>query len=115
MAVGADRSREPTLLTEVGREDNAAAFSPDGRRIAFVSTRDAPASDGPGDLYVMDADGGNVVRLTSGLAVQAQPSWSPDGRSIVISGSANGRGEVYLVDVLTKEVRRLTRGFEGVR
>ena len=53
--------------------------------------------------------------LTTNLALQAQPAWSPDGRSILISGSANGRGEIYLVDVATGSALRLTRGLEGIR
>ena len=55
-------------------------MSPDGRRIAFTSTR-----DGPLDLYVMDATGDNVRRLTTNLNAQAQPSWSPDGTLLAAS------------------------------
>jgi TolB protein len=95
--------------------DNAASFSPDGERIAFISTRGARASEGPGDLYLMDRRGGNLTRLTTDLALQAQPAWSPDGRSILISGSANGRSEIYLIDLATGSSQRLTRGLEGIR
>ena len=50
-------------------------------RIAFASDRD----DGQWDLYLMDADGGNVVRLTQGIAsIFPAASWSPDGRRVVI-------------------------------
>ena len=46
-------------LTDSDGYDGAPAWSPDGRKIAFVSDR-----DGDRDIYVMDADGSNVERLT---------------------------------------------------
>jgi Tol biopolymer transport system component len=54
------------------------SWSPDGQRIAFLSNR----AEG-WDLYVMDADGGNVQRLTTG-ATSDDPAWSSDGRYIAI-------------------------------
>jgi TolB protein len=95
--------------------DNAAAFSPEGERLAFISTRDQPAGEGAGDLYVMHRSGGNLSRLTTNLALQAQPAWAPDGRSILVSGSANSRVEIYLVNLDTGTAERLTRGLEGIR
>ena len=58
--------------------DGIPAWSPDGKRIAFDSQR-----SGNGDIYVMDVDGSNIVRLTSDSDVEEWPAWSPDGRSIV--------------------------------
>jgi TolB protein len=56
--------------------------SPDGRRIAFVSDR-----DGTGDLYVMNADGSNIRRLTSDGGHQGRAYWSADGRQLSFSQS----------------------------
>lgn len=55
-------------------------WSPDGKRIAFVSS----VADGRGDIWTMDADGGNKVRITVGDdSFDYNPAWSPDGRWIV--------------------------------
>ena len=45
-------------------------------QIAFVSDR-----DGNTEIYVMDADGGNLRRLTDNPAIDWDPSWSPDGKT----------------------------------
>ena len=53
-----------------GGDAFAPAWSPDGRRIAFIGDR-----DGNDHLYVMNADGGGIVRLTTGQADKDAPSW----------------------------------------
>ena len=57
-------------------DEDHAAFSPDGRTIAFRSERDG------GGLFVMGATGESVRRLTD---FGDNPSWSPDGREIVFA------------------------------
>jgi len=61
-------------------KDLDPAFSPDGSKIAFDSTR-----TGGGDIYVMNADGSGVVRLTTDPAGESQPAWSPDGTRIAFT------------------------------
>jgi TolB protein len=56
-------------------------LSPDGRRIAFMSTRDTRDQDN-GELYVMNADGSGLQRLTRTPGTEYPLSWSPDGRKI---------------------------------
>ena len=53
-------------------------WSPDGRKIAFVSIRDTDRSRfGQGDIYVMNADGSGQRNLTRNPADDVGPAWSP--------------------------------------
>ena len=61
-----------TRLTSNTADDYGPSWSPDGKRIAFYSTR-----DGNYEIYVMQADGSGQTRLTSNTADDNGPSWSP--------------------------------------
>lgn len=75
-------------LTNDSSDDTHPAWSPDGKRIAFVSSR---AGQGTSDIYVMNADGTNVVRRTT-AGLSYEPAWSPDGKKIAFSAN---RGTQY--------------------
>jgi TolB protein len=73
-------------------EAHSPAWSPDGRRIAFAGPC---CEDSNGAIYVVDADGSNLHRLTSGF--DAAPAWSPDGTSLVFSRQADIYPDVWIV------------------
>ena len=82
-------------------------FSPDGKQIAFCSTR-----GGNWDIYVMDADGKDVVQVTNGPMQHVHPSFSPDGTKLVYScfGSKSAQWELWTVDLTTGEKRMIGFG-----
>ena len=79
-------------------------LSPDGTRIAFVSTR-----SGGAELWIADRRGTNARQLsTFGRASMRQPRWSPDGRRLLISAGVSGQMDLYAIDVATATSSRLT-------
>jgi Tol biopolymer transport system component len=79
------------------------AWSPDGATLVFSSTR-----TGGGDLYVMNADGSGLRRLTSHPAHEGAPRFSPDGRFVVFEGDRDGSAEIFRVEVESGRVEQLT-------
>ena len=92
-------------------DDEQPRWSPDGRRVAFKSNR-----GGSFNLYVMDADGRNLVRLTEHAANDHDPTWLPDGQSMVFSSDRDrglNRNDLYRLWLDDGRVERLTNFFEG--
>jgi Tol biopolymer transport system component len=78
-----------TRLTNDPAGDLAPAWSPDGRRIAFVRNR---------EIVVMNADGTGVTQLTDGRCCSDNPAWSPDGRSIAFDSTSDTTDpEIYVI------------------
>jgi Tol biopolymer transport system component len=80
-------------LTNNPADDARPAWSRDGSRIAFMSNR-----DGNYEIYVMNADGADPLRLTCDSADDWAPDWSPDGSHIVFQSDRPGHPEVYAMD-----------------
>jgi Tol biopolymer transport system component len=94
----------PFLATT--RTDAKAQFSPDGREIAFVSSR-----SGPEELWLCDSDGSNIRPLTNlGATIVGPPRWSPDGRRIVFHARLQGKADVYVIYEGGGLPQRLTPG-----
>jgi Tol biopolymer transport system component len=71
---------------DVDGTDLGPAWSPDGSRIAFAREgRPAKAATGNTDIYVVNADGTDVVRLTDDPMMEYAPTWSPDGSRIAFA------------------------------
>ena len=96
-----------TNLTNHPAIDVSPAWSPNGARIVFQSDR-----DGAAELYVMNADGSNVVRLTYDVGVDpsvADPDWAPDGSRIVFTCEVeSGNADICRINVDGTGLVRLT-------
>jgi Tol biopolymer transport system component len=81
------------------------AWSPDGRKLAFVRL-----NAGFGEpIYVVKADGSGLRRLTRSSALDADPTWSPDGRKLAFVSARDGNSEVYVMNADGSGQRSLTR------
>jgi Tol biopolymer transport system component len=81
-------------LTDSAGDDLLPAWSPDGRRIAFVSLR-----DGNPEIYVMSAAGTQPTRLTFAPGGDWRPAWLPDSRHLVFSSDRGGNNDIFLLEV----------------
>src|SRR6187455_2192730 len=80
------------------------AWSPDGRKLAFVSER-----DGNAEIYVMNADGSEQENLTRQPSSDSHPSWSRDGRKLAFVSRRDGNAEIYVMNADGSGLSNLTR------
>jgi len=80
-------------------------LSPDGSRVAYVSTR-----TGAPEIFTTGAQGGDPVQVTRlGGPQVASPRWSPDGRTLLFTARPEGQADLYAVAAAGGTPRRLTR------
>lgn len=128
--IGAD-GKNHYQLTRAGGADNAPRWSPDGKQLAFLSDR-----NGPAQVFVIEPGAGEARQLTSEPAAIREHAWSPDGKSIAflrideVSAAEKQRAadkddarvlgdnakhvHLYVADVASGKVRRLTSGATSI-
>lgn len=79
------------------------SWSPDGKKIAFMSNR-----DGDWEIYLMNSDGTGLQQLTKNRASDRFPRWSPDGRKIIFHSDRDDNIELYMIDIENLEESRIT-------
>jgi TolB protein len=89
------RSREPLL---------SPAWSPDGRRLAYVSFERGNSS-----IYIQDIGSGQRELVASHRGINGAPSFSPDGSKLALTLSRTGNPEIYVMDLGSKQLTQLTR------
>lgn len=88
-------SRDPVM---------SPAWSPDSRRLAYVSFENNVSS-----VFVQTLRTGNRVRVSSRAGINGSPAFSPDGRKLVLTlGGVDGNLDIHTLDIATRELNRLT-------
>lgn len=88
------RSAEPLL---------SPAWSPDGRRLAYVSFEDKRSK-----VYIQNITDGQRELIAEFSGINSAPAWSPDGRRLALTLSRDGNAEIYEMSLGTRELKRLT-------
>lgn len=107
---------DPVQLTFGPGNQTQPRWSPDGKRIAYVSD-----ADGNKEIYIINADGRHAVNLTNNPYDDYEPAWSPDGLTLAFTSTRYvGQTQIYLIDVYcpsldqdcsASEPRWLSRGW----
>ncbi len=91
------------LTSDTSRRTSMPAYSPDGSKVAYVSTRRGERPN----IWVMDVDGRNRVQVTSDAHGNGDPPWLPDGRRLSFRSGRDDGDMLWSVDIATRRVERL--------
>ena len=101
MASGAARP----LTNDTRQRNSRPTFSPDGRRIAVMSSTTGHAPD----VWMMNADGTGLQQLTTAPDFESDPRWSPDGREVIFKSLRSQTAGLWAIDVETRRERQIAR------
>jgi len=96
------------LTTAPETDDVGPVLSPDGAKIAFVSTVEENT-----DIYILDLNSLAVTRVTNALEKDSAPSWSPDGQRLAFESFRDGNYEIYVTNIDGSNQVRLTNDPAG--
>ena len=84
--------------------DNGPSFTPDGKQVVFHSYR-----EGAGELWLMNADGSGLKKLTEGDNHDRWPSVSADGKKVAFISRRDGNWDVYSVNIDGTDLTQVTK------
>jgi Tol biopolymer transport system component len=94
----------PVKLIASTKSDHGGQYSPDGKKIVFISNR-----SGHPELWVAHSDGSNQTQLTTLEApLVGGPRWSPDGQRVVFDSTLEKQFELYVINADGSGLHRLT-------
>src|SRR5262249_54767118 len=98
------RGRTPRQLISSSGLDLRPQYSPDGKRIAFISLR-----SGYAEIWVCDADGSHAIPITSKSDPSVgDPFWAPDGRFLAFNEAPEGKYEIFKISSSGGAATRMT-------
>lgn len=96
--------RRIVLANEKG-SNSSPAWSPDGKKLAVVLTR-----DGNSQIYTVNADGTGLARLSRSSGIDTEPAFSPDGKFVYFTSDRGGSPQIYRVPAEGGAAQRMTFG-----
>lgn len=94
------------LLLETQSPLMSPVWSPDGRRVAYVSFESTRPA-----VYVQEIATGKREQVTNFRGLNGAPAWSPDGQNLALVLSKDGNPEIYTLSLITRQLTRLTNHF----
>ncbi len=106
LAVADADGHNERIVFESNRPLMSPDWSPDGKRLAYVSFR-----EGRSEIYIQNILTGEAVKVAGFPGLNSAPAFSPDGRRLAMTLSKDGNPEIYVMDLATKKLARITRNF----
>ena len=82
------------------------AWSPDGRRMAYVSFENEHS-----EIFMQDLTTGSREKISAQQGINSAPAWSPDGNYLAMTLSSGGDPDIYVLDMQTRKLRKLTNHY----
>jgi TolB protein len=95
---------DPRTVISSAEPIMSPAWSPNGKRIAYVSFE-----EGGSAIYLQDLGSGERQKLSDAPGINGAPAWSPDGGELALTLSKEGSPDIYTLSVATRSLRRVTR------
>jgi TolB protein len=116
LLMNTDGSHSSVFFTDNSRSVLAPAWSPLGNKIAFSMGRFFQQVNGKSiaDLVIIDQNGKNLTILTDSSANYGFPSWSPDGKKVVLRATGDNKNGLYILDVESKVITPLLTKYKTV-
>lgn len=102
MNADGSQQRRVTNFGAAGLQAMAPTWSPDGKRIAFQSRGSRT------DIYLVNLEGTNLIKISTDSGTSAVPAWSPDGKKIAFMSRRYGKPEIYVMNADGSNSVRLT-------
>lgn len=93
----------PQVLLESKEPILSPSWSPDGRKLAYVSFEGKNSA-----IYIQDIFTGQRQRVAANPGINSAPAWSPDGSQLALTLSKDGNPEIYIMHINSKVLRRIT-------
>jgi TolB protein len=93
----------PETIVESSEPIMSPAWSPDGKKLAYVSFENSKPS-----IFVQEVYTGRRVKVSSFKGINGAPAWSPDGRYLAMTLSKDGNPDIYVMNANTRKLRQLT-------
>ncbi len=97
---------QPQTIVSSSEPIMSPAWSPDGRRIAYVSFENRRAA-----IYVQELGSGRRDLVASYPGINGSPAFSPDGRRLAMTLSKDGSPDIYVLDLTSRQLSRVTDHF----
>ena len=93
----------PSTVFVSDKQLMSPAWSPDGRRLAYVSFEGNSSA-----VYIQDIFQSTRLKVPTQKGINSSPAWSPDGRFLALTLSKDGNPDIYLMNLATWKIKRIT-------